>query len=71
MIVSPVELIKTRLQVQHDSVPSSVASMKNRKAQQQRTFYNGPIDCIVKIVKESGVKGLFKGKRSLLSRPLV
>jgi len=49
----PMELIKIRLQNQTDT--------KSR-------LYNGPIDCIKKIVKAKGFKGFFKGLPTTIAR---
>lgn len=54
-VLSPIELIKCRLQIQKESKANA--------------YYKGPIDCFSKILKEEGVnKGLFKGLVSTLSR---
>ena len=56
LVLTPVELIKCRLQVQNSA---------------EGTFrsYKGPIDCIVKTVKEEGiVRGLYRGNFSTTLR---
>lgn len=47
-VCSPLELVKTRLQIQDQSA----AGIK---------LYNGPIDCLMKTWRQAGVKGLFRG----------
>ena len=49
---SPIELIKTQLQVQSDA----------------RKLYTGPIDCVRKIAATRGVKGLYRGYSPTLLR---
>lgn len=44
---TPVDLIKSRLQIQ-----------KENKA---NAYYKGPIDVIRKVIREDGIKGLYKG----------
>jgi hypothetical protein len=48
-IVVPIEQIKARLQVQY-ALPQGVEPL-----------YKGPIDCMVKLVKNNGFLGLYKG----------
>jgi Mitochondrial carrier protein len=47
-IVTPVEFVKCNLQVQGQD------NTKNRK-------YTGPLDCIIKTVRENGIRGMYKG----------
>lgn len=55
-VLTPVELVKCRLQVQLDSTMAK---------------YKGPVDAVVKIVREEGVtKGLFKGHAATLMREI-
>jgi hypothetical protein len=55
MVLTPVELIKIRLQVQQDGV----------------RLYKGPLHCIAMTVKTDGLaKGLFKGHSSTLLREM-
>merc|ERR1712004_350520 len=49
-ICSPMELAKTRMQVQGQGVKKS-----------KQAIYKGPVDCIVKIYRAEGVRGTFKG----------
>ena len=54
-VLSPIELVKCRLQIQRESKANA--------------YYKGPIDCFQKIYLEEGVKnGLFKGLLSTLCR---
>ena len=53
-VLTPVELIKCRLQVQQSGIQQ----------------YRGPIDCVIKSAKEEGVTGLWKGNVSCLAREL-
>ncbi len=46
IVVTPVELVKCKLQVQYD----------NKKKR-----YKGIIDCLVKMYKAYGIKGLYQG----------
>eukprot|EP00667_Euglena_gracilis_P016372 EG_transcript_17132 len=53
-VLTPIELIKCRLQIQQGA----------------ERLYQGPIDCLVKTVKEGGLRGLWKGNVSCLAREL-
>lgn len=44
--LSPVDMVKNRLQIQMNSTTK---------------LYDGPMDCVKKVLKTEGVKGLFKG----------
>lgn len=48
LIAAPVEHVKARLQVQYS-------------AKKSERLYSGPIDCTTKILKNYGVRGLFRG----------
>lgn len=53
-VLSPIELVKCRLQVQKDA---------------KMAYYKGPIDCLQKIIVDEGIRnGLFKGLASTLAR---
>jgi len=54
-VLTPVELIKCRLQVQVTN----------------EAKYKGPIDCIRKIVREEGAVGLYRGLTATLSREII
>ncbi|VDL84514.1 unnamed protein product, partial [Nippostrongylus brasiliensis] len=58
--VIPVELLKTRLQVQRENV-----SHFTRHAS---TLYSGPMECARHIVKVEGMGGLFKGGKVIFVR---
>jgi solute carrier family 25 carnitine/acylcarnitine transporter 20/29 len=54
-ILSPIELVKCRLQNQRES--------------RSNAYYKGPIDCIRKIIVEEGIRnGFFRGLASTLAR---
>lgn len=44
---TPVDLVKSRLQIQRENKATA--------------YYKGPIDVIMKVLKENGVQGLYKG----------
>eukprot|EP00744_Colponema_vietnamica_P016320 GILI01022894.1.p1 GENE.GILI01022894.1~~GILI01022894.1.p1 ORF type:complete len:319 (-),score=68.34 GILI01022894.1:215-1171(-) len=54
VVVGPVELVKARLQVQYDNPKNSL--------------YKGPVDCVLKIIKTDGIKGIFRGMSSTIYR---
>jgi solute carrier family 25 (mitochondrial carnitine/acylcarnitine transporter), member 20/29 len=54
IIVTPVELVKCRLQVQHEN--------------RDTAYYKGVKDCIIKTYKESGIKSLYKGNVATVLR---
>jgi hypothetical protein len=54
-ILSPIELVKCRLQVQKECKSTA--------------YYKGPYDCLRKIIMEEGIRhGLFRGLASTLAR---
>ena len=58
LVLTPFELIKCRLQVQQ----SARADFKS---------YKGPIDCVIRTIKEEGVaRGLYKGNVSTMMREI-
>ncbi|XP_003743595.1 mitochondrial basic amino acids transporter [Galendromus occidentalis] len=59
-VTSPLELVKTRLQVQADTTPTAIT---------QRATYAGPADCVRRIVlREGGLRALTRGLGSTLLR---
>jgi solute carrier family 25 carnitine/acylcarnitine transporter 20/29 len=55
LVLSPIELVKCRLQLQEES--------KNK------AYYKGSMDCVRKIIRDEGVRnGLFKGMLSTIFR---
>ncbi len=57
VVVTPVELVKCRLQVQTE------ACIKN-------SFYTGIMDCLVKTWKNEGIRGLYKGNFASIVREI-
>ncbi|CAJ0591789.1 unnamed protein product [Cylicocyclus nassatus] len=61
--VIPIELLKTRLQVQRENVSHhSVHSAK---------LYSGPVECAKRIYEREGIRGLFKGGNVILVRDII
>jgi solute carrier family 25 carnitine/acylcarnitine transporter 20/29 len=56
----PMELIKTRLQMQ-ESITKVAKKMYKRRKKYQEPKYSGIRDCVRKTYKYEGMKGLFKG----------
>mmetsp|Transcript_4352 Transcript_4352/g.6467 ORF Transcript_4352/g.6467 Transcript_4352/m.6467 type:complete len:307 (+) Transcript_4352:306-1226(+) len=54
-VLTPVELVKCRLQVQQAGAPR---------------VYSGPVDCVIKTVRSDGFQGLWKGNVSCLLREI-
>ena len=54
VICSPMELAKTRLQVQG-------LGESHKYFQSHTHTYSGPLDCIIKIYKAEGIRGVFRG----------
>jgi len=57
-LMYPLVLAKTRLQAQ-------------RKQTDDAHYYEGPVDCLVKVFKHEGALGLFKGVKSFLPKAFV
>ena len=51
VVASPIELVMIRLQVQRSSSSPSSASLS----------YNGPVDCVRKILSTGGIRALYRG----------
>ena len=51
--VYPIDLVKTRMQNQRGSLPGEI-------------MYKSSIDCFVKVVRNEGVFGLYRGKEHLI-----
>eukprot|EP00455_Lapot_gusevi_P031054 TRINITY_DN3352_c0_g1_i3.p1 TRINITY_DN3352_c0_g1~~TRINITY_DN3352_c0_g1_i3.p1 ORF type:complete len:387 (+),score=61.16 TRINITY_DN3352_c0_g1_i3:77-1162(+) len=74
LVVSPVELVKSKLQVQYTpkaayvqpTSPLATASATTTTSSALR--YNGPLDCILKIVRSHGVFGLGQGMVATIAR---
>ncbi|KAE9414248.1 hypothetical protein Angca_004444, partial [Angiostrongylus cantonensis] len=61
--IIPIELLKTRLQVQRESV--------SRFTRHASVLYSGPIECARQIVKNEGIQGLFKGGKVIFFRDVI
>jgi hypothetical protein len=75
-VVGPVELIKTRLQIQHERAPSlrrrpfTASTATATAAGAGAVPFRGPIDCIRRIVRTEGVIGLFRGMNATVLREI-
>ncbi|RPA85379.1 mitochondrial carrier [Ascobolus immersus RN42] len=58
-VAAPVENVKARLQVQYHDVRK--AGLLHHGKPLPGVKYTGPIDCITKLVREHGLRGLFNG----------
>eukprot|EP00005_Dracoamoeba_jomungandri_P000949 CAMPEP_0174254196 /NCGR_PEP_ID=MMETSP0439-20130205/3537_1 /TAXON_ID=0 /ORGANISM="Stereomyxa ramosa, Strain Chinc5" /LENGTH=233 /DNA_ID=CAMNT_0015335651 /DNA_START=252 /DNA_END=949 /DNA_ORIENTATION=+ len=54
-IVTPIELLRNRLQVQYHKIGAAVAHSGSAP------LYSGPVDCFIKVIKNEGVMTLFRG----------
>lgn len=87
LVVSPVELIKTRLQIQYEAVaagrgdlfgsmllrnywkgPAAGGSQNGGAAVRTQPAFKGPLDCIAKIYRALGLRGLMRGMTATLYR---
>jgi len=59
-VLTPVELVKCRLQVQGAGGGALAGTVA----------YAGPIDCVARIVREEGLRGLWRGNASCLAREI-
>ncbi|CAI4222778.1 unnamed protein product [Auanema sp. JU1783] len=59
----PVELIKTKLQVQKENICPETLKTKS--------LYRGPADCAIQTFKQEGLRGLFKGGNVMVVRNLI
>lgn len=59
-VMSPGDLVKVRLQCQTES--------KRGPANMPKPKYHGPIHCLLSIVKEEGILGLYRGSSALMLR---
>ena len=60
LIIIPVELSKTRLQVQG----------QGQKLSKNKRLYQGPIDCLIKIYKMEGIRGCYRGSVATIFRDI-
>jgi solute carrier family 25 carnitine/acylcarnitine transporter 20/29 len=74
VIVTPVELIKTRLQIQHEAAKllrSPLHSLpKGAATAAAEPLFHGPLDCVSKIYAKNGLKGLFRGMSATMYREI-
>lgn len=68
-VLTPVELIKCRLQVQAGEASAAAVSFSATKAA-SGARYAGPIDCATQIIKQEGVRGLWRGNGACLVREI-
>ena len=61
--LQPIELVKIRLQIQQGTAQSNTSL--------GRTFYTGPIDCLVKSIRAEGIRVLYKGHQSTFIREVM
>ncbi|ORX93539.1 mitochondrial carrier [Basidiobolus meristosporus CBS 931.73] len=66
VVSGPVEHIRTRLQVQTSSRPALTGGAGSQAP--SKVFYTGPIDCIQKIYKSYGLRGIYKGQVATMIR---
>ncbi|XP_041660578.1 solute carrier family 25 member 47-A [Cheilinus undulatus] len=59
-VMSPGDMVKVRLQCQTES--------KRGRANSPKPKYSGPIHCLLSIVKEEGIRGLYRGALPLMLR---
>ncbi|CAL4165745.1 unnamed protein product [Meganyctiphanes norvegica] len=71
-VSSPMELLKTRMQVQTEVAKPMVQSLStaahSSSTVANSTSYNSPMDCLRKIVTTEGTRGLFRGQAITLMR---
>ena len=60
-VLTPVELVKCRLQIQAQQSASEAAASAS-------TAYKGPIDVVRRTIAQDGIRGLWKGQMSCLAR---
>lgn len=58
--MSPGDIVKVRLQCQTES--------KGGGANMHKPKYHGPVHCLLRIIKEEGVAGLYRGSLPLMLR---
>lgn len=58
LIICPVELAKTKLQLQG----------KGMKLKKDKKMYKGPVDCLLKVYRHEGISGCYKGMSATIVR---
>ncbi|KAK7074734.1 hypothetical protein SK128_021830 [Halocaridina rubra] len=71
-ITSPMELVKTRVQIQTEGAAASPTSLSTASSSTSTIIasksYESPLDCLRKIITTEGWKGLFRGQLITLTR---
>ena len=62
-VCSPVELAKTKLQVQQKTYDGKKCLQHNRSS-----LYNGPVDVLRRLIKHDGIRGFYRGLWSTVLR---
>lgn len=76
LVVCPVELVKTRLQIQHEAMTLALPSLTRLSHSSPRprphidpdTRFDGPVDAVRKIISHNGIKGMFRGMSATIYR---
>ena len=64
LVTSPLELVKTQLQVQIGRATLTLLVLSNTEQENEQNGkpgYKGTFDCVRKIVQNRGITGLFQG----------
>lgn len=65
-VASPIELVKTRIQIQAESCGAATKSLSTAASSSSTLInsrtYTSPLDCIKKIITTEGWRGLFRGQ---------
>lgn len=79
-VLTPVELVKCRLQVQAGTAAAAASSASSASASAAAAaaaakapamrIYSGPADCIASILREEGPRGLWRGNLGCLAREI-
>ncbi len=67
-IATPIELVKTRLQVQSDELKNLEKFYKENPTAKKIPIYKGPWDCFRRIYSSEGIRGIYKGNLATIYR---
>ncbi|PNH09961.1 putative mitochondrial carrier C4G9.20c [Tetrabaena socialis] len=70
LVSTPVELVRTKMQLQRRAALASTVIAPAGAAATEEAFYKGSVDCFKQVLAKHGVKGLYRGFSSTIVRDM-